>query len=153
MGCYCRFCHTREQVVASDSNAFFSKIVGFVLFVTLNNRNLKFLANIWLFISRHLFTHVALKTCAIFNLISLTCHVDLSMHILMSYFYGIKVQMTTALLLYRNCCSFSHPYGTPWEPWDRSMSFQRCSCRWHSSNQLQASNCTSNQWQKFLSLM
>ena len=41
-----RFCHTHEQVVASDSNALFSKIIGFVLFVTLNNRNLNFLANI-----------------------------------------------------------------------------------------------------------
>lgn len=75
------------------------------------------------------------------------------MHNLMSYFFGTKVQMTTALLWFRNCCSFSHPYRTPREPWDRSTSVLRCSCKWHSSSQLQASNCTSNQWQKFLSLM
>lgn len=75
------------------------------------------------------------------------------MHNLMSYFFGTKLQMTTALLWYRNCCSFSHPYRTPWEPWGRSTSVLRCSCKWHSSSQLQASNCTSNQWQKFLSLM
>lgn len=72
------------------------------------------------------------------NLISLTSRVNLSMHISMSYFYGTKVQMSTALLLYRNCYSFSHPYGTPWEPWDRSTSFERCSCRWRSSKSRQA---------------
>ena len=99
-----------------------------VLFVTLNNT--KFLGNIWQFISRPLFTHVALKIHVIFlqcdpqilaakpngstwasnsnNLIPLTCRVDLSMHILMSYFCGTKVQMTTALLWCRNYCSFSH---------------------------------------------
>lgn len=91
-----------------------------VLFVIL------ILGNIWLFISIPPFNPCGFKDpCYIFAVqpIKIGCKanrvnmglkfkqfnstrllVDLSMHILMSYFCGTKVQMTTALLWYRNCC-------------------------------------------------